>query len=171
MPDITDQQCGLVIATVASATATALARNESLFIDQPCIGQSPQVLPVDADCDGSLDIAILTDRALEVLWNDGHGRFAIGSATVIAGNASALAFAALAPTPASPLRFAYVTDGATWLVGASAVPRQFGSPQKLLDLQHGTGIAATDVNGDGVTDLAVAASGNLMILKARLESQ
>jgi len=40
-----------------------------------------------------------------------------------------------------------------------------------MDLEDGTGVAAADVNGDGVLDLAVADAGNVSILLARLKAE
>jgi FG-GAP repeat len=59
-------------------------------------------------------------------------------------------------------------DGLAVLVTTTATPREFGPPRTLADLQHGSGIVAADVDGDGVQDLAIAASGNLSVLKASL---
>lgn len=57
------------------------------------------------------------------------------------------------------LLVAYVTDrAAIQLTATGAGSRQFGPPRVLADVQRGTRIVAADVNGDGIPDLAVAAS-------------
>ena len=110
----------------------------------------------------------LPQRKLLVLWNDGSGHFSASSSTVLNSDAdSPEQFTVLPATAQSPLRFAYVTDGAVTMLVPHGF-RQFGLPLVLADLRHGSGVVAADVDGDGVIDLALADSGNLSILKAHL---
>jgi hypothetical protein len=167
--------CGLVITTANSKGAGDIVVRDTIVIDQPC--PRPQIVPVDADGDGAVDLALLTggpggpERSLIVLWNDGAGGFSSSDATTVnpAGD-SPQQFAVLPAVLGRPFGFAYVTDRAAVLVSAAAGsnPRLFGPPHTLANLEHGSGIVAADVNGDGVMDLALAASGNLSILQARL---
>ena len=53
---------------------------------------------------------------------------------------------------------------------ATGAPRLFGLPKMVAAVQSGTGIAAADVDGDGIVDLALASAGNLRVLKAELEA-
>ncbi len=174
MPADAKTHCALAIVGLGGAGPGEAIPRQTLVLDEPCLG--PQVVPVDADADGWVDIALLTgapgeaDRKLLVLWNDGTGGFARSAVTTLsAANESPQQFAVLPPTPLRPSTFAYVTDRAAIALTASgAGSRQFGPPRALADVQRGTGIVAADVNGDGIPDLALAASGNLRLLKARL---
>ncbi len=47
----------------------------------------------------------------------------------------------------------------------------FGAPRTLEGFSELTGITAGDMNGDGVTDPAVADAGTLRILKAGLDER
>jgi hypothetical protein len=174
MPADANTHCGIVVTGTPAAGATEVVTRETLVLDEPCL--APQLVPVDADGDGRVDLALLTGtpgeagRKLLVLWNDGAGGFVgLGAATVNAGEDSPEQFAVLPATPSHPARFVYVTAHAAFEVApASAGAREFAVPRPLADLQRGTGIAAADFNGDGVPDLALADSGNLLVLKARL---
>ena len=167
--------CGLVFTKANSQGAEGVVVRATIVIDEPC--PRPQILPIDADGDGAIDLALLTggpggsERSLLVLWNDGAGGFSSTNATTVnpAGD-SPQQFTVLPAALGRPFGFAYVTDRAAILVTAAAGsnPRLFGPPHTLADLEHGSGIVAADVNGDGVVDLALAASGNLSILQARL---
>jgi FG-GAP repeat len=168
------KRCGLFLAGVATEPVPALLPHATIFIDEPC--PTAQLRPLDADGDGATDIALLTggpglpNRKLMVLWNDGKGGFSSASRTVInnAGD-SPEQFTVLPGTPMRGLGFAYVTADAV-LVSAADMPRQFGSPLGLGALRNGSGIVAADVNGDGVLDLVLAASGDLSVMQAELVS-
>jgi hypothetical protein len=166
--------CGVVIMDVASGT-TAEFRS-TLVLDQTCA--NPEMMPVDADGDGWLDLALLTgtagqaDRSLIVLWNDGQGGFSTEMSTVVGDpNQPLRAFTALPATPQRPFAFAYVNDQAAMIVLASTATRSFDVARTVAPIDKASGIVAADVNGDGALDLVLAASGNLSVLKARLKSQ
>ena len=173
--------CGLVTfgATGSGADPALVIAHEPLVLDEACL--DPRVQAVDADADGAIDLVLLTGqvaapgRKLYVLWNDHHGGFSSADSTVVSGADSPQAFSVLPGTPdgpwapARPFGFAYVTRDKAQFV-SSAGAREFLPPVSLLDdLNGGTGIAAADVNGDRVSDLVIAESGKLRVLKAQLK--
>lgn len=74
----------------------------------------------------------------------------------------------LPATPVRPISFAYVTSGTAVLVAARSGGRDFQPPRQLASIERGSGIAAADLNSDGILDLALLASGNLVVLAAEL---
>ena len=165
--------CGVEIIGAKPGGSPDMMPLGTIVLDQPCPGA--QLLPADVDGDGAVDIALLTGspglpgRKLLVLWNDGAGAFASTNvSTVNVANDSPEQFTVLPRTPAHPLALVYVTDQAAVLISTVTSSRDFGPPRTLASLQHGSGIVAADVDGDGVLDLAIAASGDISILKARL---
>jgi hypothetical protein len=62
-----------------------------------------------------------------------------------------------------------VTDGELSIVELTS-RRQFSTPRVLAAVERGTGIVSADVNGDRADDLAIAASGNLLLMKAELKA-
>jgi hypothetical protein len=175
MPADDDQSCGVVFTAVRPDGALGVAAGGTIFVDEPCL--APQLATTDADRDGAVDIVLLTggtgdpDRKLFVFWNDGVGGFSASSATRIGAlQDSPQQFAVLAATSDRPLGFAYVTAERAAVVTATSAPRLFSLPKIVAAVQGGTGIAAADVDGDGVVDLALASAGNLRVLKAELEA-
>ena len=175
MPADAGAGCGVTIVGITPTplgTPPQVVSRGTIFLDETC--PDAQLLPVDADGDGALDIALLTggpglpQRKLLVLWNDGRGGFSADSVSRLgSASDSPEQFTVLPATAQSPLRLVYVTDGAvTQLVPAGF--RQFGQPTVLAALRHGSGVVAADVDGDGVIDLALADSGNVSVLKAGL---
>lgn len=173
-------QCGLVIFQQISSSGAAeptLGPREPMFIAEPCA--DPRLAAVDADNDGKFDLLLLTGssggntRKLLLLWNDGTGGFSADDMQLISGTDSPQAFTVmprLTPHGAteSLLRLAYVTDSEARLL-ATRFRREFSEPETLLSgLVGASGIAASDVDGDGIADLAVADSGRLRILRSRL---
>jgi len=172
MPADTDQRCGLVIVGTGTDGTTLVSR-ATVLLDEPC--QRAQLVPVDADGDGHIDIALLTGapgldhRKLLVLWNGGKGEFSSSDASVVGDPAdSPQGFTTLGAIPGRPFGFAYVTGAAAVLVSATTTPRTFGTPRVLASVLRGSGIVAADVNGDDAPDLVLATSGDLLVLKAQL---
>ena len=175
MPYADSQHCGILIASILPGAPPALALRGTIALEQPC--QDPDLVAADADGDGFVDLALLTgtagqnDRGIAVLWNDGRGGFASSDVTaVLEGRQSVQAFTVLGTTPARPFSWAYVSDRAVMAAAALPSSRGFAAPETLAALPNASGIVAADVNGDGATDLVLAASGNLSILKAGLKS-
>jgi hypothetical protein len=172
MPADAGQHCGLAIVALAADGTTVVPRG-TVVLGEPCSGA--QMLPVDADQDGSVDVAILTgapgakDRRLLVLWNDGNGHFSSSDVTLVSGADSPQGFTSLSAIPSRPFTFAYVTDSTAVLVSATATARQFGPAHEIVSLVGGSGIVAADVNGDDAVDLVLATSGDLVVLKAALK--
>jgi VCBS repeat protein len=167
-----DEHCQLVVARV---DAEQMLPRTSLHLDEPC--SVAQLLPVDVDNDGSIDIVLLGARAdgtggqLSVFWNDGQAGFSGERLSRVSDAAdSPRAFSVLGPTPTRGLSFVYATADELRSVESLGAARDFGSPGSLPDVPGGcTGVVAADLNGDGATDLGLARMGNLRVLKAILE--
>lgn len=169
MPSAADG-CGLVLEAVADA-AVVHRFAEPLRLPEAC--PRPQLMAIDVDADAWLDIAIATGdpgkRVLRVLWNRA-GEFELERSTRVTSEAHSPEAFTWTRGLSTPGHFAYVTPNAVELV--ERVGRgQVSSPRRLARVEAGTGIAAGDFNGDGVDDLAIAASGRLSILAAELRSQ
>lgn len=162
--------CGLVLEALADS-AVVHRFPDPLLLPEAC--PRPQLLAIDVDADSWLDIAIATGppgkRVLRVLWNHA-GEFAAAQSTRVSTKTHSPEAFTWTRGLDTPGHFAYVTANSVELVervGRSDV----SSPRRLARLEAGTGIAAGDFNGDGVDDLAIAASGRLSILAAELSSQ
>lgn len=170
MPADAGVHCGLVLA---SGGAGGLIVRAPIVLDESCL--APQLMAVDPDADHRMDLALLTGspgapgRKLLVLWNDGVGGFATADTSLVSvPGDSPEQFTVLASTALAPLALAYVTDGAAVIRTSTPGVRSFGPAREVASLRQGTGIVAADFNGDGIQDLAVAASGNLRVLQAGL---
>ena len=170
MPADDGVRCGLVIAGAAGGR---MIIRSTAVLDEPCL--APQLLAVDPDGDHGTDVALLTGsagvpgRKLLVLWNDGAGGLSTAVASLVsAPGDSPEQFTVLPATALAPFAFAYVTDQTAVTTTATPGARSFEPPRALASLRQGTGIVAADVNGDGIRDVALAASGNLRVLQAAL---
>jgi len=149
----------------------------SVVLDAGCL--DPAVVPVDADGDGHVDLALLTgqatakDRKLYVLWNDGTGGFSDSALTLVSSpDDSPQAFSVLPAVADGLPQFVYVTSDRLRRVQMSAESRAPATTVTVFDaLEGGTGITVADVNGDRVSDLVVAESGKLRVLKAGIKLQ
>jgi hypothetical protein len=172
MPADGGQRCGVMVVGISGAATPKVTRNTTVVLDPPCPGA--QLVPVNADGDGQLDIALLTggpgapERKLLVLWNDGQGGFSSTAVATVGGPQEVpQAFAVLPATSERPLRFVYTTDDGVMMVSPQSA-RVFGPPRKVAAVEHGTGVVGADIDGDGVLDLVVAAGGDLWVAKAEL---
>jgi len=163
--------CGVLL--VSASDSTHASAQPPVLLGEAC--KDPAVAAADVDGDGALDLLLLTGTAgeqtrnLYVLWNDGAGNFDASERTnVIDDGESPQAFTVLAKTDVSPLGIAFIGKNTVRLVAFGGV-RSFSSPRELTSLPGASGIAASDVNGDGVTDLVLAASGQLSVLQAELK--
>jgi hypothetical protein len=171
MPAESGTRCGVEsFSVMGQAPSLSLVSRGAVLLEGNCA--DPQLSAADADQDGFLDLAVLTgskqapDRRLYVLWNDGSGRFAADRSTLInASGDSPQAFTTLRTS--DTFSFVYATDQAVvqWRYAGN---RTFGAPTMLAALRHGTGIVAADLDGDGVTDLALADDGDISVLKAQV---
>ncbi len=176
------EQCGVLVFAAAHPGASQVKALAPILLNEPCA--RPQITAVDLDADQHLDLALLTGeiggskRRLYVLWNDGAGGFDPQAMTLVSdAQDSPQAFSVLPGTapnraPFRALSLAYVTADDVRYAAVTDTPRTFAPVVSVPHVQlfGGTGIAAADVNGDGVADLVVAESGKLFVLKAQLEA-
>jgi len=176
MPADGGQRCALLVLGVDVGGSFASAAREPLIIDEPC--KDPQVMAVDPDGIGGADLALLTgrtgadDRHLYVLWNDGSGRFSSQDIAQVSGPGDSPQAFTVLQLDKGPAAFAYVTRDSLRVVRAPVL-HEFAAPEALPGdptLNGGTGVTATDVNGDHVTDLVFSESGKLRVLKAQLKA-
>ena len=178
------RQCGVLTLGIRQGTETFQGKPrvtftpraaETVILDEPCL--DPSVVPVDADGDGKVDLALLTgqasakDRKLYLLWNDGAGRFSSSSLTLVSDPGdSPQAFSVLPAVGEQLPQFVYVTNDQLQLVRVLGQGREVTPPVTVFGaLNGGTGITVADVNGDRVRDLVVAESGKLRVFKAGLK--
>jgi len=125
----------------------------------------------DVDLDGFEDAVLLTGadigaRALYVAWNDGKGNFAMGQALQVnTGSDTPEGFAFVIADTSGVPRIAYVTRHSLILATVDTKGRSIATRTTLLTTVSATGVAAGDVDGDGVQDLAVADEGNVTIMR------
>lgn len=125
----------------------------------------------DIDGDGRLDAVLLTGGAgahkLFVAWNEGGGKFDPKAAVlqVDDGGEPAQGFALVATNAGGLRRVAYVTRKAVVLAKIDGASRSVVARDTIGAVTSATGIAAGDVDGDGVQDLAVADDGNVIVLR------
>lgn len=171
MPADQRSHCGVAIFDLDPALGSALRSRGALVLEQPC--PDPQLATVDVDGDQHVDLALLTgargggERKLWVLWNDGLGGFSTTQAALVnAVDESPQAFTVLPRSPARPLSLAYVTEQAARIASLVEGQRTFLPSVPIASLRRATGIATSDVSGDGIDDLVIADGGELRVLRA-----
>ena len=173
-----DAQSGGCLVSTADVIPEELrlVANPAVELAASC-SSGGQLAVRDLDGDAAPDIVLLTGaadaaaRSIVVLWNDGAGGFSADSlAAIVEPDAAPAAFTLFQPTPSAAIALAYVTATRVHVLQTTAHARAFQDLPGVLDieLEHGTGITATDVDGDGVVDLAVADAGNVRVLRAEL---
>jgi hypothetical protein len=176
-PDEHGEHCLVSIARVTTSDAPRLmVIGNPVELDATC-SSAGQLVVRDLDADGAPEIVLLTGspggpRSLLALWNDGTGVFSADAVSSLArADETPQALALFQPTPGAALALAYVTDSHVRLLQATPGSHEFRDLPAALDveLERGTGIAATDVDGDGIIDLAIADAGSIRVLHAELQ--
>jgi hypothetical protein len=166
--DVSDgSQSALYLATPqASGAPFTMAPPVSLPF---AVSLEGELEALDVDVDGAPDLVLLTGdaasltRQIVVLWNDGNGGFSATSSSVVNAMAEIpQGFAPIQLAPTEPPALAYVTHLALQLAHVDAKGRTF-TASHVAPLLLATGVVAADVNGDGVQDLAVADTENLVV--------
>ena len=173
-PDGTGTRCLIASADVEPESEQPLHVYPTVVLEAAC-KEPAQLSVVDLDDDGQRDVLVLIgsegERRLWALWGDGSqqlGASRLDDLTPQSGEPRA--FAAFRATVGAPLALAYVTSDAVRMLRAGKRARSFEDDGPLASLEQGTGIVAADVDGDGVTDLAIADSGAVRVLRAKLEA-
>jgi hypothetical protein len=173
-PDQRGERCLLSSARVTAAGGYELAAGEPVVLDTAC-SRAGQLALQDLDADDAPDIVLLAGAAsgphpLYVLWNDGAGGFSTDAVTQVQLEDEPQAFTLLRPSAAANSLLAYVSETQVYLLQAAGRARRFEDSlvQVELQLEHGTGITATDVDGDGIVDIVVADAGDIRVLRAEL---
>jgi hypothetical protein len=169
-PNESGAQCIVNVAGVVGDPPVVQLR-DVVALELPCYEASLQF--ADLDMDEAFDIVLLAGaldqtRGPVVLWNDGNGEFSGDEASPISlDGETAHAFTTFRSFDGR-LTLAYVTDLAVRLLRPVGGSRIFEHAGLAAELNRGTGIVATDLDGDGIVDLAVADSGSVRILRAEL---
>lgn len=147
--------------------ASSAVAGESVGGDFP-YSSDPAVLDAsDVDGDGDLDIALTTrgegkQSALLLVLNEG-GRLAATASTLTNGGGGWQALTLLGPAQASPQRVAAVADDRLTVLGLDPEAESL-TEQDAHDVPQGSKWADVgDFNGDGLSDIAVAGDGGVIL--------
>lgn len=163
-------RCGIERFAGTGQPAFAVSSRGLLVVDEPCT--EPALFAVDLNGDKAPELALLTgsrpdNHKLFVFWNDRLGNF--GPAQLVsAPTDSPRAVSTMLPTLNRPFAtLAYATEKGVWLVSPGA-SGELATPRLAVSLERGSGVAAADIDGDGVTDLAAIDGGDLKVFLAKL---
>lgn len=143
---------------------------------EKAITQRGQLEAEDLNGDGAPDLVLLTGgddgpRELMILWNDGHGAFVKEAVTrVTLENETPQGFTLARLHEGGTRSLVYVTGREVRVAELDVAARTLRETRTLEGagaLRYGTGIAAGDVDGDGVDDLVVADAGSLLLLRGK----
>jgi hypothetical protein len=166
-------QC-VVSAGRLGADGEQLERVGRVAFDDAC-GAGADLRAFDIDGEPGAEVLVLTGdfdsprQLVVVSWNGGD--FQAEAIAPAPGEDAPQAFTSYRSTPDADAELAYVTATGLYLRPLARGPHPLGEARKLGELERGTGITAADVNGDGVSDLAVADRGQVRIWRALLDNQ
>jgi hypothetical protein len=165
MPEGADS-CALLIFGI-DVRRGATQQKGVVHFAEPC--EDPELASADLDRDGAPDILLLigeAPRRLQLLWNDGIGRFALENSDAVLTPAAqdVRAFSVFPDLQ----RIAVVTDGGLHVVSPSA-ERQFDRVSDVHELNDARAVVVFDPNGDQISEIAVADAEGIRLFEARLE--
>jgi hypothetical protein len=174
MPEGDDAGCVLAHYVVDAAGPT-ITETHALHFTEPC--PAPAVETADLDRDGALDLLLsigdesVAPRQLQLLWNDGAGRFSVDNRTLVDLPGSVRGFHAYAGRSLDdPARLAVVTDLALYRVTTPlGAARRYESVTELLPLLDGLSVVVTDHNGDDLPDMVASDQRGIFLLEAQLK--
>jgi hypothetical protein len=167
---------GCVLAQyVVDAAGPTIAETHALHFAEPC--PAPRVEKADLDRDGALDLLLsigdesVAPLQLQLLWNDGAGRFSVDDRTLVAPAGSVRGFHAYpGRSTEDPARLAVVTDLALYRVTTPAgAKRRYETINELLPLLDGRSVVVTDHNGDNLPDMVASDQRGIFLLEAQLK--
>jgi hypothetical protein len=169
-----ENTCFLQLGKVAS-DGPGLSFTQTLELELGCEAE-PALAVRDVDGDGAADLVLLAglgeNSQLLVLWNDGSGAFDVERrSSVLSDAASPRAFSFFKSHRGDALRLAVVTKDELRVVESRGAARSFRDLELGRPLTDGTGVVAADIDGDSVTDLAIADRGTVRVLYASLEGR
>lgn len=172
--------CVLLRYDIDGGSAEATVKSELTF-DEPC--PSPELAVRDLDADGDQDLLLLLgdpergQQRLEVLWNDGGGRFSLENRSILGDSKQhdVLAFSVFPTPPQRPgqppvaPRVAFVTASTLHVASLSAGLHTYDSLVSVGGFHDARAVTVIDPNADKVSDVAVADSEGLWLVGAKLQ--
>jgi hypothetical protein len=167
---------GCVLAHyVVDAAGPTITETHAVHFTEPC--PAPRVDKADLDGDEAVDLLLsigdesAAPRQLQLLWNDGTGRFSLDNRTLVAPPGSVRGFHAYPGRSSDdPLRLAVVTDLALYRVSTPArARRRYQTISELVPLLDGRSVVVTDRNGDTLPDMVASDQRGIFLLEAQLK--